>query len=685
MDEMKNLVDRLNHYRDAYYNQNTSLISDREYDALFDRLVEMEKNTGVVYSNSPTQTVGYAVVSKLKKVKHNHSLLSLDKTTEVNEFAKHFGLRPVMVMGKMDGLTCSLTYRNGSLVLGESRGDGEEGEDITHNVLTFTNLPKKIPFLGELIIDGECIIDYETFERINAPLIEKAEKEAKEFGLTGEKYDDYIRKHSYANPRNLASGSVRQLDSKVAAQRSIRFVAWKLHSGTNTDGNEIPCVNSFNESFNYLSQLGFEIVPCIYDYGTYSSVVEREAFYEAAFKKLQEICKEKQYPIDGCTASFDDRKYGDSLGATGHHPRHSMAFKFYQEETETILRDIEWSTSRTGLVNPVAIFKPIEIDGTIVTRATLNNVSIIKELELGIGDKITVIKANQIIPKIMKNLTRSNTYQIPTVCPDCGEPLIIKNDNGREMLYCTNAKCPAIMHDKISNFATRDAMNIVGISDERLRALMDMGYITDFESIYKLKEHIDEIITARGFGEASVDILLDAIEESRKCKLQNVIVAIGIPGIGKSAAKTIAKHCQQNPQINGLRNFIDLSLNGYDWGQLPEIGEVTSNAINSYISDNINEIEPLVAILEIEAPEDKSNQKLAGKTFCITGKLVEFINRHELIAAIEKNGGIVVSSVTAKTNYLITNDKTSGSSKNKAAEKFGTEIITEQEFIAKIS
>ena len=362
-----------------------------------------------------------------------------------------------------------------------------------------------------------------------------------------------------------------------------------------------------------------------------------------------------------------------------------MAFKFYQEETETILRDIEWSTSRTGLVNPVAIFKPIEIDGTIVTRATLNNVSIIKELELGIGDKITVIKANQIIPKIMKNLTRSNTYQIPTLCPDCGEPLTIKNDNGREMLYCTNAKCPAIMHDKISNFATRDAMNIVGISDERLRALMDMGYITDFESIYKLKEHRDEIITARGFGEASVDILLDAIEESRKCKLQNVIVAIGIPGIGKSAAKTIAKHCQQNPQINGLRNFIDLSLNGYDWGQLPEIGEVTSNAINSYISDNINEIEPLVSILEIEAPEDKSNQKLAGKTFCITGKLIEFINRHELIACIEKNGGIVVSSVTAKTNYLITNDKTSGSSKNKAAEKFGTEIITEQEFIAKIS
>lgn len=668
------LVSLLNKYRDAYYNNNESLVSDKEYDMLFDELVKLEQEQGLILANSPTQTVGYEVVSQLKKVTHNHPLLSLGKTTEIQEFYNYFKGLPMLLMAKMDGLTCSLLYRDGKLVRAESRGDGETGEDITHNAKVIVNLPLEIPFKGEMIIDGECIITRHDFEKINKPLVEKAEKEATAAGLTGKEFKEYVRKHSYANPRNLVSGSVRQLDSGVAAKRNIRFVGWKLHSMKNPDGTPYG-VEKHTHGLIHLEKCGFEVV-------TNTTMIDNSIIdYEEAIEFTKRECEKLNYPIDGMVGIFDDIEYGNNLGRTGHHPRHSLAFKFYQEDVETTLRDIEWSPSRTGLINPVAIFDAIEIDGTTVSRATLNNVSIIEELKLGIGDTIGVIKANQIIPNITKNLTESNTYQIPKTCPCCGSPTIIKADNERKMLYCSNAHCPAVMHDRIANFATRDAINIVGVSQKRLNTLMELGFVTDFESLYKLKEHRAELIDLRGFGESSTDALLKAIEESRNCKLQNVLVAIGMPGIGKAAAKTIANYCSKNTNGNVFDTFLQFAKSNHDWSSLPEIGEGTSNGINQYVIENIDQIEPLLHILNVEQPTKNDNGALAGKTFCITGKLVSFPNRDALVADIESKSGIVVSSVTAKTNYLITNDKTSGSSKNKAAEKHGTKIITEIEYI----
>ena len=668
------LVSLLNKYRDAYYNNNESLVSDKEYDMLFDELVKLEQEQGLILANSPTQTVGYEVVSQLKKVTHNHPLLSLGKTTEIQEFYDYFKGLPMLLMAKMDGLTCSLLYRDGKLVRAESRGDGETGEDITHNAKVIVNLPLEIPFKGEMIIDGECIITRHDFERINKPLVEKAEKEATAAGLTGKDFKEYVRKHSYANPRNLVSGSVRQLDSGVAAKRNIRFIGWKLHSMKNPDGTPYG-VKEHTEGLIHLEKCGFEVVSNI------TMIDNSVSDYENAIESIKNDCEKLNYPIDGMVGMFDDIEYGNNLGRTGHHPRHSLAFKFYQEDVETTLRDIEWSPSRTGLINPVAIFDAIEIDGTTVSRATLNNVSIIEELKLGIGDTIGVIKANQIIPNVTKNLTESNTYQIPKTCPCCGSPTIIKADNERKMLYCSNAHCPAVMHDRIANFATRDAINIVGVSEKRLNILMELGFVTDFESLYKLKEHRAELINLRGFGESSTDALLKAIEESKICKLQNVLVAIGMPGIGKSAAKTIANYCSKNTNGNVFDTFLQFAKSNHDWSALPEIGEGTSNGINQYVIDNIDQIEPLLHILNVEQSTKNDNGALAGKTFCITGKLVSFPNRDALVADIESKSGIVVSSVTAKTNYLITNDKTSGSSKNKAAEKHGTKIITEIEYI----
>lgn len=704
IDEIKELIERLNKYRDAYYNQNKSLISDREYDSLFDQLCNMEKEYGIVLSNSPTQNTGYTVVSSLKKVKHNHPLLSLDKTTDEKEFIEFFGEKDCLLMAKLDGLTCSLYYNNGKLIRAETRGDGETGEDITNNARAFSNIPLTIDYYGELIVDGECIITQEDFAKINNPMIKKAAVEARAKGLTGDSLDTYVRKHSFANPRNLVSGTVRQLNSKIVKDRNVKFIAWKLYTKPDPKNcsflftqprPKLPQRNEFNlmshkDRLLFLSDLGFDVVP---QHCFINEINPLTKCFNVGMEYIKLECEVEGIPIDGLVGMFDDIEYGESLGMTGHHPRHSLAFKFYQEENETVLRDIEWSTSRTGLVNPVAVFEPVEIDGTTVTRATLNNVSIIKELEIGIGDTVTVIKANQIIPKITQNLTRSNTYQIPKVCPSCGLPTVIKNDNGREMLYCTNRHCKAIIHDKISNFATRDAMNIVGISEERLRYLMDMGYITDFASLYNLKEHRNDIAQEKGFGKSSVDNLINAIEESRKTKLQNVIVAIGIPGIGKSAARKIAKHCMayraehchlnKDENKSPLQIFIDLVVNDYDWSVLPEMGATTSETINQYVMDNLAEIQPLVDILYIDytSEEETGSQKLAGKTFCITGKLIKFANRNALVKEIESNGGKVVSSVTAKTQYLITNDKTSGSSKNKAAVKYGTKIISEDEFI----
>lgn len=661
MNEIRELVDKLNRCRDSYYNHNVSLISDREYDLLFDKLVELERVTGIVYADSPTVTVGYGVVSKLDKVQHNHPLLSLDKTTNIQEFADYFDGHEFCLMAKMDGLTASIKYSNGKLILGESRGNGEVGEDITHTIRTFVNLPVTIPFLGELIIDGECIIDYDTFEQIN-------EKENTQ----------------YKNPRNLVSGTVRQLDSKIAANRQVKFIAWKLYSAKDTTGNVLSCVKTYSDSFEFLKELGFEVVP--YYCSKHNSKINsiHIDYTNTCINNLKSKCNNLKYPIDGVVGTFDNVDYGNSLGSTGHHPKHSLAFKFYQERNETTLIDIEWNTSRTGMVNPVAIVEPVEIDGTTVCRATLNNVSIIKEFKLGIGDTLTIIKANQIIPCITDNLTRSDTYKIPTNCPDCGQPLTLKGDTGRDMLFCTNNDCPGINRDIISNFVNREAMNIVGISEERLKVLMDKGFITDFVSIYRLKNYRDEIIKIDGFGKVSVDNLLKAIDDSINCKFSNVLVAIGIPRIGKSTAKVISEHCSAIKNNNNIfRVFIDLACNDYDWTVLENFGNSTSTDINNYVKKNLNKIEPLISILKIaENNEDGALiNKFGGKTFCITGKLFKYENRDGLIDDIERCGGKFVSGVTSKTNYLITNEPDSGSIKNRNAIKLGIDIITEEQFI----
>lgn len=660
MDKMKLLVDRLNAYRDAYYNKNESLVSDKEYDALFDQLAALEQQTGIVYPNSPTATVGYEAVSKLQKVAHNHPLLSLGKTTNLQEFCDYFEGKPMNLMAKMDGLTASVVYRDGVLRSAESRGNGEVGEDITHTARTFCNLPQKIPFQGELIVDGECIIDYPTFRRIN-------QQEQTE----------------YKNPRNLVSGTVRQLDSRVSAQRGVKFIAWKLYAASDEAGSPLDDTKTYSAAFALLEKLGFEVVPHVYLDNRYPDEASRRDALETEMEALQQDCAAKGFPIDGLVGSFNDVAYGLSLGSTGHHPKHSLAFKFYQDRNETVLRDIEWSTNRTGQVNPVAIFDPVEIDGTTVSRASLNNVSIIKELELGLGDTITVIKANQIIPMVTDNLTRSASYVFPTTCGSCGTPLELRNDNGREMLYCVNSHCPAIRLDQITYFVSRDAMNILGLSQERLKLLIDRGFVRDFADLYHLDAHREELMEMERLGQDSVDNLLSAIDASRNCRMSNVLTAIGIPTIGKNNAKILAAQCAG--EGNPLERFLELAKDNYDWSVLDGFGDVMSSAINQYVADNEARIRPLLDVLHIAPEQPRAAGGLEGKAFCITGKLLHYPNRDALVADIEKNGGKVVSGVSAKTDYLITNDKDSGSSKNQKAAKFGTKIISEDEFLALIA
>lgn len=660
MDKMKLLVDKLNAYRDAYYNKNESLVSDKEYDALFDQLAALEQQTGIVYPNSPTATVGYEAVSKLQKVAHNHPLLSLGKTTNLQEFCDYFEGKPMNLMAKMDGLTASVVYRDGVLRSAESRGNGEVGEDITHTARTFCNLPQKIPFKGELIVDGECIIDYPTFRRIN-------QQEQTE----------------YKNPRNLVSGTVRQLDSRVSAQRGVKFIAWKLYAASDETGSPLDDTKTYSAAFALLEKLGFEVVPHVCLENRYPDEASRRDALETEMEALQQDCAAKGFPIDGLVGSFNDVAYGLSLGSTGHHPKHSLAFKFYQDRNETVLRDIEWSTNRTGQVNPVAIFDPVEIDGTTVSRASLNNVSIIKELELGLGDTITVIKANQIIPMVTDNLTRSASYVFPTTCGSCGKPLELRNDNGREMLYCVNPHCPAIRLDQITYFVSRDAMNILGLSQERLKLLIDRGFVRDFADLYHLDAHREELMEMERLGQDSVDNLLSAIDASRNCRMSNVLTAIGIPTIGKNNAKILAAQCAG--EGNPLERFLELAKDNYDWSVLDGFGDVMSSAINQYVADNEARIRPLLDVLHIAPEQPRAAGGLEGKAFCITGKLLHYPNRDALVADIEKNGGKVVSGVSAKTDYLITNDKDSGSSKNQKAAKFGTKIISEDEFLALIA
>ena len=635
------LISLLNKYRDAYYNESKSLISDYEYDKLYDELERLEKETGTVMSNSPTQSVGYEVKSKFEKVKHNHPMLSLDKTKSVNDLLKFLGNRVGVLMLKMDGLTVTLRYVDGKLQSAETRGNGEIGEDILHNAKVFSNIPLHIDYPGELIVDGEAIIDSETFEKINSKLQQE---------------------NQYKNQRNLASGSVRQLDSSVAAHRNIKFIAWKCVKGF--EGN-----NDFNDRLICLSDLGFEIVPsyCM------SHVTHEDLDWY--IDVLKEEAQRFGYPIDGLVLTYNDVAYGESLGMTGHHPRHSIAYKFYDEKNVTKLLDVEWSMGKTGDLCPVAIFEPVEIDGSTVSRASLHNISICKNLQIGIGDEITVYKANAIIPQIADNLTRSDTLKIPKICPICGTQTEIVKDNDTEVLRCTNPGCKGKLLGQLVNYVSRKGANIEGLSEESLSKFISWGWISNVPDIYKLPEHFEELKNKEGFGEKSVKKLEDALEKSKKMTLRNFITSLSIPGIGPSQAQVLANY------FRTWEKFAEAGTKDFDFSQIEGFGKITNENIHSWFRSVWGPNEKSWEIITVLPNENATENKLSNKIFVITGILNHFQSRDEAKEKIESLGGKVAGSVSKKTFALVNNDVESNSSKNKKAKELGVRIISEDELL----
>lgn len=643
---IKELVEQLNEYRDAYYNEARSDVSDAEYDRLFDELSELENETGVVYTNSPTQSVGYEVKSELEKVKHSHPMLSLDKTKSVDALVKFARDKDCILSLKMDGLTCLLTYENGELVQAETRGDGEIGELITHNARVFDNIPLSIDYKGHFEIEGEAIITYEDFDKINKSLP-----------------DD----KKYKNPRNLASGSVRQLDSKIAAQRHIKFIAWKVPT-------EIAS-NSFINRLQYAVELGFDTVPFLPIRGNYNA-----EFINIVIEQLQRRANERSFPIDGLVATYNDITYGELLGMTGHHPKHSIAFKFYDEEVETVLKNIEWSMGKIGSLTPVAIFDPVEIDGTMVERASLHNVSILTKLDLQIGDTIIVYKANQIIPQVKENLSakdRESAYiRIPSQCPVCESPTQIVKENDSEVLMCTNPHCKGKLLGRVSHFVSKKGMDISGLSEETIKKFIELGWIAEITDIYNLDQYYDRLSTMSGFGKKSVDKLRKSIETSKTVRLDKFIASLSIPGIGTSQSKELVK------AFGAWDKFRDASIGYYNFTQLDGFGDVLNNNIHSWFEDMSNIADYLASLMTFESEDNsKTNNSLNGKSFVVTGKVYKFKNRDEVKEAIEKFGGKVTGSVTKSTFALINNDIESNSSKNKKAKELGVQIINEEQLI----
>lgn len=648
-ERIKELTKMLNEYRNAYYNESESIISDYEYDKLYDELEKLESETGLSFANSPTKTVGFQVKSELEKIKHSHPMLSLDKTKSVNDLRKFAGDKDCILSLKMDGLTCLLTYENGGLVQAETRGNGDIGELITHNANVFENIPLTIEYRGHFEIEGEAIITYDDFEKINKVLPEDKK---------------------YKNPRNLVSGSVRQLDNRIAAQRHIKFVAWKVPTEV--------CSNSFLNRLKYAKELGFEIVPLF----TYSGKSSDKENLPEMIESLKIKAHDHGYPIDGLVMTYNDIQYGESLGLTGHHPRHSVAYKFYDEEFETTLNNIEWTMGKSGCLTPTAVFEPVEIDGTIVERASLHNMSIFKDLELSHGDTITVFKANQIIPQVSDNLDRTlnNLCIPPSTCPICGGKTEIVKDNDTEVLMCSNSNCKGKLLGKLSAFASRNKMNIDGLSDETLSKFIARGWLTCFSDIYKLKDYYIHMINMSGFGRKSIDKLIDSIEKSRSVELNRFIAALSIPGVGDSTAKDISKHCEYD-----FDTFVLKLIDKYNWSVIDGIGEKTSQQINEWIDDSGNR-EDFRKLLQTIIPvnlntNNNTDQSLAGKNFVVTGDVTQFKNRKELQKFIESKGGKVTGSVTSKTNWLINNDVESTSSKNKKARELGIPIISEKDFL----
>ena len=640
---MQELVELLNRAAKAYYQDADEIMSNYEYDALYDELQALEAQTGVTLSSSPTVNVGYEVLSELPKERHPSPMLSLDKTKDVAGLQAFAGDQKVVMSWKMDGLTIVLTYRDGGLVKAVTRGNGEVGEVITANARTFKNLPLQIPYKGELILRGEAVIGYKDFEKINEEI---AEVDAK-----------------YKNPRNLCSGSVRQLNSEITAKRNVKFYGFSLVQAEGVDFH-----NSRAAQLDWLASQGFEVVEHI--------VVSREEIPNEVIKFSEKIVS-NDFPSDGLVLIYDDVAYGQSLGRTSKFPRDSFAFKWADETSKTVLREIEWSPSRTGLINPVAIFDPVELEGTTVSRASVHNISIMEELELGIGDQIEVYKANMIIPQIAENLTRSGVKDIPKVCPVCGGATEIRSISNAKALYCTNPECQAKQLKSYALFVSRDALNIDGLSEATLEKFIARGFIHDFADLFHLEQHREEICEMDGFGEKSYNNLIISVEKARETTLPRLIYGLGIANIGLANAKLICKEIGHDPE-----RVMDLTAE--DLAAIDGIGDVIAGNYVAYFADAEHRelFEKLLKEVKLpEEQEDVGEQTFAGMNFVITGSVEHFANRNEVKALIESKGGKVTGSVTSKTNYLINNNVESTSSKNKKAKDLGIPIITEEDFL----
>jgi DNA ligase (NAD+) len=643
LERMRELTEILNEAGKAYYKEDREIMSNLEYDRLYDELTVLEKETGVVLAGSPTVTVGYEVMEELPKENHEQPMLSLDKTKEVSVLAEFVGDQQALMSWKLDGLTVVLTYRDGTLFKAVTRGNGEVGEVITGNARVFENIPLTIPYKGELILRGEAVISYKDFEKIN------------------EEIEDVDAK--YKNPRNLCSGSVRQLNNQVTAARHVKFFAFSLVRAEGVDFD-----NSREVQFCWLKAQGFDVVP--YKKVTGSTV-------EEAVRWFEEEIRTYEIPSDGLVVLYDDIAYGRSLGTTAKFPRDSMAFKWRDEIKNTHLLAIEWSPSRTGLVNPVAIFEPVELEGTTVSRASVHNLSILKSLELGIGDEIQVYKANMIIPQIAENLTRSSKLDIPKVCPVCGGKVEIQRANEVETLYCTNEECQAKKIKSFTLFVSRNALNIDGLSEATLEKFIAKGFIREFADIFDLKKHREELVAMEGFGERSYENLMESIEKARTTTQPRLLYGLGIPNVGVANAKVICAAFAYD--LDRIRQAGAEELAAIDG-----IGPVIGRCVADYFSleKRREELDRLLGELTIEIPViDESRQIFAGVNFVITGSVHHFANRNEVKALIEEKGGKVTGSVTSKTNYLINNDTTSTSSKNKKAKELGIPILSEEDFI----
>lgn len=640
---MQELVELLNNASRAYYQEAEEIMSNYEYDQLYDELQELEQELGITLSNSPTVNVGYEVLSELPKERHESPMLSLDKTKDVEELKRFVGNQKALMSWKMDGLTIVLTYREGRLYKAVTRGNGEVGEVITNNAKVFKNIPLQIAYQGELILRGEAIIGYRDFERIN------------------EAIEDVDAR--YKNPRNLCSGSVRQLNNEITAKRNVKFYAFTLVQAENVNFH-----NSRACQMNWLKEQGFEVVEF---HEVTSDTVEQEVI------KFSEKIAENDFPSDGLVLVYDDIAYGQSLGRTYKFPRDSYAFKWADEVRETKLLEIEWSPSRTGLINPVAIFEPVELEGTTVSRASVHNISIMEELELGIGDTIEVYKANMIIPQIARNLTRSGVKDIPAQCPVCQGKTEIRQVSNARALYCTNPECQAKHVKSFALFVSRDALNIEGLSEATLEKFIALGYIKEYADIFHLDRYQEEIQTLDGFGKKSYQNLIASIEKARTTTLPRVIYALGIANIGLANAKMICKEFQYDVEAM-------LQATTEDLGAISGVGEVIARAFVDYFSAerHVKQLRDLLAELDIPKEEAESGKQIfAGVNFVITGSVEHFANRGEVKELIESLGGKVTGSVTSKTNYLINNDVTSTSSKNKKANELGIPIISEEMFL----